>query len=68
MKIVKHSKMVKHVEKIVIPTHIWLENLQIVGRNFGNRIKIKTGEALLINELKLSLNKKDKSFPLKLFN
>ena len=35
---------------------------------YGNYIKRKIGEALLINELKPSLNKRDKSFPLKLFN
>ena len=28
-------------------------------RNYGNRIKRKIGEALLINELKPSLNKQD---------
>ena len=45
-----------------------LDNLQIVGRNYGNRINRKIGKALLINELKPSLNKQEKSFPLKLFN
>ena len=40
----------------------------MVGRNYGTLIKRKIDEALLINELKPSLNKQDKSFPLKLFN
>ena len=48
--------------------HVGLDNFQIVGRYYGNRIKRKICEALLINELKPSLNKQNKSFPLKLFN
>ena len=59
--IYKHSSGNSH-------SHIWLDNFQIVGRNYGNRIKRKIGEALLVNELKPSLNKQDKLFPLKLFN
>ena len=47
---------------------VWLGNYQIVGRNYGNRIRRKIGETLLINVLKQSLNKQDKSFPLKLLN
>ena len=53
--------------KIVIPTLVWTI-FKIVGRNYGNRVKIKVGEALLINELKPLLNKQNKSFPLKLLN
>ena len=41
---------------------IWLDSFQINGRNYGNRIKRKIGEALLVNELKPSLNKQDKLF------
>ena len=48
--------------------HVWLDSFQIVGRNYGNHINRKIDEALLINELKPSLNKQDKWFPLKLFN
>ena len=47
---------------------VWLDNFQIVSRNYSNHIKRKISEALLINELKPSLNKQDKLFPLKLFN
>ena len=47
---------------------VWLDNFQIVGRNYGNRVKRKIGEALLINELKPSPNTQDKSFPLELLN
>ena len=53
--------------KIVIPTLVWTI-FKIVGSNYGNRVKIKVGEALLINELKPLLNKQNKSFPLKLLN
>ena len=48
--------------------HVWLDSFQIGGRNYGNHINRKIDEALLINELKPSLNKQDKWFPLKLFN
>ena len=63
----KTSHLYKHSGKNSHP-HVWLDNFQIVGRNYGNRIKRKISEVLLINELKPSLNKQDKSFPLKLFN
>ena len=63
----KKSHIYKHSSENSHP-HVWLDNFEIVGRNYGNRIKRKIGEALLINELKPSLNKQDKSFPLKLFN
>ena len=63
----KKSHLYKHNSENSHP-NVWLDNFQIVDRNYGNRIKRKIGEALLINELKPSLNKQDKSFPLKLFN
>ena len=63
----KRSHLYKHSSENSHP-HVWFNNFQIVVRNYGNRIKRKIGEALLINELKPSLNKQDKPFPLKLFN
>ena len=63
----KKSHIYKHKSKNSYP-HVWLDNFQIVGRNYSSRIERKIGEALLINELKPSLNKQDKSFPLKLFH
>ena len=63
----KKSHIYKHSSENSHP-HVGLDNFEIVGRNYGNRIKRKIGEALLINELKPSLNKQDKLFPLKLFN
>ena len=63
----KKSHICKHSGQNSHP-HVWFDNFQKVGRNYGNRIKRKIGEAMLINELKPSLNKQDKSFPLKLFN
>ena len=62
----KKSHIYKHGSENSHP-HVCLDNFLIVGRNYGNRIK-KIGEALLINELKPSLNKQNKLFPLKLFN
>ena len=35
--------------------HVWLDNFQIVSRNYVNGLKTKIGEALVINELKPSL-------------
>ena len=49
-RVYKHSSENSHF-------HVWLDNFQIVGRNYGNRIRRKIGETLLINELKPSLNK-----------
>ena len=63
----KKSHIYKHSSENSYP-HVWLDNFEIVGRNYGNRIKRKIGEALSINELKPSLNKQDKSFPVNLFN
>ena len=59
--IYKHSSENSH-------PHVWLDNFEIVVRNYGNRIKRKIGEVFLINELKPSLNKQNKSHPLKLLN
>ena len=63
----KNSHIYKHSSENSHP-HVWLDSFQIVGRNYGKRVKRKIGEALLINELKPSLHKQDKSFALKLFN
>ena len=63
----KKSHMYKHSRENSHP-HVWLDNFQVNGRNYVNHIKRKIGEALLINELKPSLNKQDKLFPLKLFS
>ena len=50
----KKSHIYKHSCQNSHP-HVWLDNFQIVGRNYGNGIKRKIGETLLINELKPSL-------------
>ena len=63
----KESHIYKYSSENSNP-HVWLDNFQIVGRNYGNRVKRKIGEALLINELKPSPNTQDKSFPLELLN
>ena len=63
----KKSHIYKHSSENSYP-NVWLDNFRIVGRNYGNCIKRKIVEALLINELKPSLNKQDKQFPLRLFN
>ena len=45
--------------------HPWLNNLKIIGRSYGNRLKRKISGDLLINGLKPLSNEQDKSFPLK---
>ena len=46
-----------------------ISDYRIIGNRYGNNWnKRKIAEALLIKELKPTLNKKDKSIPLKLFN
>ena len=46
-----------------------ISNYQIIGNGYGNNWnKQKKAEALLIKKLKPTLNKQDKSIPLKLFN
>ena len=52
----------------IVNPHIWSKNFEIIGRNYGNPMKIKFNEASIINELKPSLNQQSKPFPLKLFN
>ena len=63
----KKSHMYKHCKNENHP-HVWVNNFTIIGSNYGSKIKRKISESLLINERKPSLNKQDKSFPLKLFN
>ena len=61
-----------HLYKYSIETgHQTLEinDYRIIGNEYGNNWKKrKIAEALLIKELKPTLNKQDKSIPLKLFN
>ena len=61
-----------HLYKYSIETgHQSLEisDYRIIGNEYGNNWKKqKIAEALLIKELKPTLNKQDKSIPLKLFN
>ena len=49
-------------------THVWQNDFQIIGSNYKNGTKRKISEALFIRQLKPSLNKKEKSFPLHLYN
>ena len=52
----KKSYIYKHSGENSDP-YVWLDNFQIVSKNYCNRIKGKIGVALLINELKPSLKK-----------
>ena len=48
-------------------THIWKENIEIIGNNYKNKIKRKISESYFIRDIKPELNKQDTSFPLKLY-
>ena len=60
----KKSHIYKHSSENSHP-NVWFNNFQIVGRKYGNRMKRKIDEALLIDELKPTLNKQDKHLYLK---
>ena len=45
-----------------------VKKIEIIGRNYDDRVKGKIKETFFINKLKPSLNKQDKSFSIKLIN
>ena len=64
----KNSHILKHQieKKHACPQY---ENFKVISSEFHNNTKKrKLSEALWINTLRLSLNKQEKSIPLKLFN
>lgn len=58
--LLKHAQNEKH-------THVWEQDFKILGSNYQSNIKRKISESLFIRQLKPSLNKKEKSFPLHLY-
>ena len=62
----KKSHLLKHAQK-ENHTHVWEQNFKILGSNYQSNIKRKISESLFIRQLKPSLNKKEKSFPLHLY-
>ena len=49
-------------------THVWDKDFKVLGNNYCSAFKRKIGEALFIKQLKSSLNVKEKSIRLHLYN
>ena len=59
--ILKHSRKEGH-------THVWDRDFKVLGNNYRSAFKRKISEALFIKKLKPSLNVKEKSIRLHLYN
>ena len=57
----KHSREEGH-------THVWDKDVKVLGNNYRSAFKRKISEALFIKQLKPSLNVKEKSIRLHLYN
>ena len=49
-------------------THVWVKDFKVLGNNCHSSFKRKISEALLIQQLKPSLNVKEQSICLQLYN
>ena len=59
--LLKHSREKNH-------QHVWKNDFKVLGNNYRSNFKRKISEALFIKQLKLSLNVKEKSTQLQLYN
>ena len=59
--LLKHSREKNH-------QHVWENNFKVLGNNYCSNFKRKISEALFIKQLKPSLNVKEKSIQLQLYN
>ena len=63
----KNSHLLKHsCEKN--HQHVWENDLKVMGNNYRSNFKSKKSEALFIKQLKPSLNVKEKSIQVQLYN
>ena len=63
----KNSHLLKHsCEKN--HQHVWENDFKVLSNNYRSNFKIKIREALFIKHLKPSLNVKEKSIQLQLYN
>ena len=59
--LLKHSREKNH-------QHVWENDFKVLGNNYRSNFKRKISEALFIKQLKPSLNVKEKSIQLQLYN
>ena len=59
--LLKHSREKNH-------EHVWENDFKVLGNNYHSNFKSKISEALFIKQLKPSLNVKEKSIQLQLYN
>ena len=63
----KHSLVHKHAVEFN-HKEVDLQQIEILGLNYGNKFRRKIAEALFITECRPTLNIQEKSVPLKLLN
>ena len=63
----KNSPLLKH-SRDAGHNHVWYKDFKMLGNNYRSTFKRKISEALFIKQLKLSLNVKEKSIKLHLYN
>ena len=62
----KNSHILNHSRKG--HTHVWVKDFKVLGNNCHSSFKQKISEALLMQQLKPSLNVKEQSICLQLYN
>ena len=72
-RVIDHNKRNKKFDMLKnsrdkLHTHVWEDDFKLLGNNYQSNIKRKISKSLFIRQLKLSLNKQDKSIPLHLCN
>ena len=63
----KNSHLLKHARE-KNHQHLWENDVKVLGNNYCSNFKRKITEALFIKQLKPSLNVKDKSIQMQLYN
>ena len=59
--LLKHSREKNH-------QHVWENDFKVLGNNYRSNVKRKISHAIFIKQLKPSLNVKEKSTQLQLYN
>ena len=63
----KNSHILKHSREEG-QNHVWDKDFQVLGNNYCSALKRKISEALMIKQLKPSLNVKEQSIRLHFYN
>ena len=63
----KNSHILKHSREEG-QNHVWDKDFQVLGNNYRSALKRKISEALIIKQLKPSLNVKEQSIRLHFYN